>query len=114
MEKPLLVASTDGVGTKTKIVRNPLDIIYHGFNDIGAVGAKPVAFALYIAGNVSEEELKEIEEKSDNACKDLGIVKLRPIVERKPDTYIEEGVDIAGTVIGLIDAKDHAGAGRST
>ena len=46
MEKPLLVASTDGVGTKTKIVRNPLDIIYHGFNDIGALGVKPFAFGI--------------------------------------------------------------------
>lgn len=106
MENPLLVASTDGVGTKTKIVRNPLDIIYHGFNDIGAVGVKPVAFGIYIAGNVEEEELKGIEKKSDSACKDLGITKLKPLVEYKPETYLKGEVDIAGTVIGVVDEKD--------
>lgn len=106
MENPLLVASTDGVGTKTKIVRNPLDIIYHGFNDIGAVGVKPVAFGIYIAGDAEEEELKGIEKKSDSACKDLGITKLKPLVEYKPETYLKEEVDIAGTVIGVVDEKD--------
>ncbi|MCD6477776.1 MAG: hypothetical protein J7K87_02110 [Candidatus Aenigmarchaeota archaeon] len=106
MEVPLLVASTDGVGTKTKIVRNPLDIIYHGFNDIGALGVKPIAFGIYIAGNVSENELVEIEKKSDTACKDLGITKLEPIVEYKPRIYIEGEVDIAGTVLGVIDRKN--------
>jgi len=106
MEEPLLVASTDGVGTKTKIVRNPLDIIYHGFNDIGALGVKPVAFGIYIAGNVPENELTEIEKKSDIACKDLGIFKMKPMVEQKTDTYIHGEVDIAGTVLGVIDAKN--------
>lgn len=106
MENPRLVASTDGTGTKTKIVRNPLDIIYHGFNDIGAVGVKPVAFGIYIAGNVPRRELKEIEKKSDKACKDLGITKLKPLVEYKPETYQKGEVDIGGTVIGVVDEKD--------
>lgn len=106
MKNPLLVASTDGTGTKTKIVRNPLDIIYHGFNDIGAVGVKPIAFGIYIAGNVPGRELKKIEKKSDKACKDLGITKLKPLVEYKPETYLKGEVDIAGTVIGVVNEKD--------
>lgn len=112
MDKPLLVASTDGTGTKTKIVRNPEDIIYHGFNDIGAQGAKPVAFALYISGAVDESELKSIDKKADYISKTLGVGKLRSIIAKKDGAYLAGEVDIAGTVIGIIDKKDFiTGAG---
>lgn len=106
MEKPLLCASTDGTGTKTKIVRDPRDIIYHGANDLGAIGVQPVAFSLYVAGNAPREELEEIVAKSEQICKTLGIAALDATVEEKPGEYAEGEVDIAGTVIGVVDEKD--------
>lgn len=106
MEKPLLCASTDGTGTKTRIVKDPRDIIYHGGNDLGAIGVKPVAFALYVAGNASQETLEDVVRKSGKICDTLGITALDPILELKPEEYNEGEVDIAGTVIGVIDEKD--------
>ena len=106
MERPLLCGSTDGTGTKTRIVRNPEDIIYHGGNDLGAIGVRPVAFALYVVGNVVEEALEAVVEKSQKICDTLGIVALDPYVRLKPEEYNSAQVDIAGTVIGVIDEKD--------
>ena len=106
MERPLLCASTDGTGTKTRIVRNPEDIIYHGGNDLGAIGVRPVAFALYVAGNAPIKELEAIVEKSQTICTTLGITALDPTIELKPEEYAADQVDIAGTVIGVIDEKD--------
>ena len=106
MERPLLCGSTDGTGTKTRIVRNPEDIIYHGGNDLGAIGVRPVAFALYVAGNAPIKELEAIVEKSQTICTTLGITALDPTIELKPEEYAADQVDIAGTVIGVIDEKD--------
>jgi len=106
MERPLLCASTDGTGTKTRIVRNPKDIIYHGLNDLGAIGVKPVAFKLYVAGNATQEELDDIVTKSEAICETLGITALTPTVEIKTAEYETDQVDIAGTVLGVVDEKD--------
>ena len=106
MEVPLLCASTDGTGTKTRIVKDPRDIIYHGLNDLGAIGVKPVAFSLYVAGNSPREELDDIVEKSKAICDTLGITALETTVIEKPAEYAEGQVDIAGTVIGVVDKKD--------
>ncbi|MEY4530809.1 MAG: phosphoribosylamine-glycine ligase, partial [Deinococcota bacterium] len=58
MERPLLVASTDGVGTKTMVAAQVgnwsgigADIVNHGINDILVQGAKPLFFLDYIAAN---------------------------------------------------------------
>lgn len=106
MERPLLCASTDGTGTKTRIVKDPRDIIYHGLNDLGAIGVRQAAFKLYVAGNVKREELEEVVAKSRQICDTLGITALDPTIEIKPEEYAPGQVDIAGTVIGVIDEKD--------
>ncbi len=106
MERPLLVGSTDGTGTKTKITRNPTDIISHGFNDVSAQGVKPIGFAMYVAGNVDEKELKEIDIKAGKLAKELGVTKLDTIIQQRPETYLPGEVDIAATVIGVVDEKD--------
>ncbi len=106
MEQPLLVASTDGTGTKTDIVRQAIDITAHGSNDISAVGAKPIAAAFYVAGNVSDGELMQIAKDAAYTCDDLGISCLDIYVEHKPDVYAPGKVDIAGTLIGVVDAEN--------
>lgn len=103
MERPLLVASTDGTGTKTKIVRNPEDIICHGLNDIGAQGVRPAAFALYISGNVPRRELDAIDSDANAISAYLGIHKFPSLITVKPEFYLRGEVDIAGTVVGFVD-----------
>lgn len=106
MERPLVVATTDGTGTKTKKIRNPEDIIYHGFNDLGAQGVMPIAFALYIAGNVDPKELEIIDARAKSISKELYVKKLDSLVHWKGNVYLENEVDIAGTVVGVIDHKN--------
>jgi phosphoribosylformylglycinamidine cyclo-ligase len=105
MEEPMLVASTDGTGTKTKIVRNPADLIYHGFNDISAQGVKPIAFSLYISGNLPHSDLEGIDRLAAILAEKENVVKL-PSKLKVEYAYFPNEVDIAGTVIGLIDKKD--------
>jgi phosphoribosylformylglycinamidine cyclo-ligase len=106
MEQPLVVGSTDGTGTKTKIVKDPRDIIYHGLNDIGAMGVRPIGYALYIAGQPSAEKLWQIHDLSGRIRNELGLTEFDPIVVNKPFTYLAGEVDIAGTVLGVVDNKD--------
>jgi phosphoribosylformylglycinamidine cyclo-ligase len=104
-DEPMLVATTDGTGTKTKIVKNPEDILYHGFNDLSAVGVKPIAFMLYIAGNCKEETLEEISKKAHEISQKTGVAILDSTC-RFNDHYLPGEVDIAGTVIGVADRDE--------
>jgi len=105
MEQPFLYGSTDGTGTKTKRVRNPEDIIFHGSNDLGVMGVKPIGFALYVAGNVPKSELLEIIGKSNEICNKIGISNLGSTLCVDSNIYEQGQVDIAGTVIGVADNK---------
>jgi phosphoribosylformylglycinamidine cyclo-ligase len=106
MEHPMLMVSTDGTGTKTKIVRDPADIIHHGFSDVSVQGAVPILFALYIAGNTSKQELHEIDRRANCLADLLGVAKAPSLIEVKEDVYLPGEVDIAGTVVGIVDKKD--------
>ena len=106
MKNPYSIVSTDGVGTKSRIVKTPKDIIHHSLNDIGAVGAKAVGFSLYVAGNTTKEAYDTIVAKAQKTCDDIGIKLLEAIVENKPNVYLDGEVDIAGTALGVVDADD--------
>ncbi|MFC1728591.1 AIR synthase-related protein [Nanoarchaeota archaeon] len=110
MSTPLLVASTDGTGTKPKVFRHPRDstpedIIAHGFNDISAQGVKPAGFSLYIAGNVPKETLKKIDKKATEIAKRCGVAMLPSTLVQTEKAYQEGSIDIAGTVVGFVDKK---------
>jgi phosphoribosylformylglycinamidine cyclo-ligase len=106
LEKPLLVASTDGTGTKTKIVRNPEDIIFHGMNDVSVQGVKPLGFALYVAGNVPTQELLRINAAVKDVAFRYHLKQFPTMLEQKKSTYLPNEVDIAATCFGVIDEKD--------
>jgi len=106
MERPILVASTDGTGTKTKIIRNPEDVIYHGFNDTATLGARPVCFSLYIAGNENLEDIIKIGLKAQKKFKKSDFKILQPKYVRNGEVYLEGELDIAGTAVGIVDKKD--------
>ena len=106
MNNPLIVATTDGTGTKTDIVRQSMDITAHGSNDLSAVGAKPIAAAFYVVGNISSEELERITKDAVQTCDGLGIRCLDIYVDQKPGVYAPGKVDIAGTLIGVVDEEN--------
>ncbi len=114
LETPVLVASTDGVGTKTKIAAKlnlwdgiGADIVNHGINDILVQGAKPLFFMDYIAASkLSAELVARIVSSMARACKAANCVLLGGETAEMPNVYLEGELDVAGTIVGVVDRKN--------
>jgi len=111
MQDPVLVASTDGVGTKTKVaVRTGryaglgADIVNHCVNDILVQGARPLFFLDYVAmGRLLPERAAEIVTGAAGACEALGVALLGGETAEMPGVYVEGELDIVGTVVGVVN-----------
>ncbi|MBB5235487.1 phosphoribosylformylglycinamidine cyclo-ligase [Deinococcus budaensis] len=111
MVDPVLVASTDGVGTKTKVaVRTGhfsslgADIVNHCVNDILVQGARPLFFLDYVAmGRLLPERVAEIVTGAAEACEALGVALLGGETAEMPGVYVEGELDLVGTVVGVVD-----------
>ena len=110
-QAPVLVSSTDSIGTKTKLA-NALgryntvgfDIVNHCVNDILVQGAKPLFFLDYLAASKLEPELSnEIVSSVAAACKDVGAALIGGELADMPGVYLEDEFDLVGTVVGLVD-----------
>lgn len=110
-KRPVLVSSTDSVGTKVKIAfetgKHSLvgqDIVNHCVNDILVMGAKPLFFLDYIGINhldplIAEEIVKGLSE----ACKKNNCVLIGGETAEMPDLYKKGEYDLVGTIIGIVD-----------
>lgn len=111
MTEPILVASTDGVGTKTKVaVRTGhfqglgADIVNHCINDILVQGAKPLFFLDYVAmGQLNPEAVAEVVTGAAQACERLDVALLGGETAEMPGVYVEGELDIVGTIVGVVD-----------
>ena len=111
MREPVLVASTDGVGTKTKVaVRTGQfgglghDIVNHCVNDILVQGARPLFFLDYVAmGRLLPERVAEVVTGAAQACEALGVALLGGETAEMPGVYVEGELDIVGTIVGVVD-----------
>ncbi len=109
----VLVASTDGVGTKTKIASamgryEPLghDIVNHCVNDILVQGAKPLFFLDYIAtGNLEPRIVAEVVSGMAAACREAGCALLGGETAEMPGVYLNDELDIVGTIVGTVDRE---------
>ena len=112
-ESPVLVSSSDGVGTKLKIAflsgtHNTIGqcLVNHCTNDILAVGARPLFFLDYFAtGKLSIETVEKVVEGLAIACKENSAVLIGGETAEMPDFYQEGEYDISGTIIGVVDKK---------
>ena len=112
-ENPVLVSSSDGVGTKLKIAflsdtHNTIGqcLVNHCTNDILAVGARPLFFLDYFAtGKLSIETVEKVVEGLAVACKENSTVLIGGETAEMPDFYKEGEYDISGTIIGVVDKK---------
>ena len=108
---PVLVASTDGVGTKTKVAAAlgqvhglGFDIVHHCVNDILVQGAKPLFFLDYVAAAKLEPFLiAELITGIAAACEALGIPLLGGETAEMPGVYAAGEFDLVGTIIGVVD-----------
>ncbi len=113
MKAPVLVVSTDGVGTKTKVASklgrwNTIgrDLVNHCVNDILVQGASPLFFVDYVASSRLEPEtIAEIVSGAANACKDLGFPLIGGETAEMPGVYHDGEVDLAGTIVGAVDKE---------
>ncbi|MDK2858686.1 MAG: phosphoribosylformylglycinamidine cyclo-ligase [Verrucomicrobiota bacterium] len=109
----LLVASTDGVGTKLKVAHmagrhNTVgqDLINHCVNDILVQGAVPLFFLDYLGaaaleGNVFEAVISGF----CKACRENGCALLGGETAEMPGLYPKGEYDLAGTIIGQVERK---------
>ena len=113
MDGPVLVASTDGVGTKTKIATAMgiydtigADIVNHCVNDILVQGARPLFFLDYFA---TSELLPEVAAAviggAAQACKEAGCALLGGETAEMPGVYLPGEMDLAGTVVGVVERE---------
>jgi phosphoribosylformylglycinamidine cyclo-ligase len=111
MNAPVLVASTDGVGTKTKIAAQfnrwngiGTDIVNHGINDILCQGARPLFFMDYIAASKLEAEVvAAIVSSMAGACRAANCVILGGETAEMPGVYHTGELDVAGTIVGVLE-----------
>ncbi len=114
MRQPALVASTDGVGTKTLLAAQArrfdtigYDIVNHSINDLITQGARPLFFMDYLAVNKLEpEQAAQIVEGVASACREAGCALLGGETAEMPDVYLPGAFDLAGTIIGVVERDE--------
>ncbi|HVP07796.1 MAG TPA: phosphoribosylformylglycinamidine cyclo-ligase [Candidatus Acidoferrum sp.] len=111
MKSPVLVSSTDGVGTKLKLAcmirrHNTVgeDLVNHCVNDILVHGARPLFFLDYIGIHKLEPPIvAEIVSGLARACSAQGMALIGGETAEMPDIYQVGDYDLAGTIIGVVD-----------
>jgi phosphoribosylaminoimidazole synthetase len=114
MKNPVLVASTDGVGTKVKLAAqvgryNSIghDIVNHCIDDILVQGARPLFFMDYFAtSKLTPEIAAEVVTGIAEACRESGCALLGGETAEMPGVYAPGEFDIAGTIVGVLERKD--------
>ena len=109
--QPVLVASTDGVGTKVKLAAQlerwegiGHDIVNHCVNDILVQNARPLFFLDYVAtSKLIPEAVAAVVTGIADACRAVGCALLGGETAEMPGVYTEGAFDLAGTIIGLVD-----------
>ncbi len=112
--QPVLVASTDGVGTKVELAARlgrykgvGMDIVNHCIDDILVQGAKPLFFLDYFAtAKLSPEVVAEIVSGMAEACRESGCVLLGGETAEMPGVYNSGAFDVAGTIVGIVQRAD--------
>jgi phosphoribosylformylglycinamidine synthase I len=120
MRQPALVASTDGVGTKTLLAAQAgcfatigYDLVNHSVNDLLTQGARPLFFMDYLAmGKLDPVIAATIVQSVAAACQEAGCALLGGETAEMPDVYLPGAFDLAGTIVGIIERDEIIGSGQ--
>ena len=107
--EPVLISSSDGVGTKLKLafLTNQHDtigqcLVNHCVDDILAVGARPLFFLDYFAaGNLDLDVFEKVVSGLTKACKENECALIGGETAEMPDFYTPGDYDISGTIVGV-------------
>ena len=113
-DEPVLVSSTDGVGTKLKIAsllgKNDtvgIDIVNHCVNDILCCGAEPLFFLDYVAmGKLRPEQIEAIISGLVQACREAGCSLIGGETAEMPGIYSQGNYDLVGFIVGVVEKKN--------
>jgi phosphoribosylformylglycinamidine cyclo-ligase len=112
IKDPVLVASTDGVGTKLMIAQMMkkndtigIDLVAMSVNDVVVQGAEPLFFLDYLAtGKIVLETSLQILEGIVKGCQDAGCALIGGETAEMPGLYREGEYDLAGFCVGIVDS----------
>ena len=112
-DKPLLAASTDGVGTKVAIAQAidkhdtiGQDLVGMVVDDIVVVGAKSLFMTDYIAcGKVVPERIADIVRGIAEACASVGVALVGGETAEHPGLLAPDDYDVAGAAVGVVEAS---------
>ncbi|MFN3264681.1 MAG: phosphoribosylformylglycinamidine cyclo-ligase, partial [Aquificaceae bacterium] len=113
-KKPVLMLTTDGVGTKLKVaqavgVHNTvgIDLVAMNVNDLLTTGAEPLAFLDYIAtGRIELQVMKELMDGIVEGCRLAEVALVGGETAEMPDFYPEGVYDLAGFCVGVCEEEE--------
>ena len=114
MKHPLIVSSTDGVGTKIELANQikkyntiGIDLVAMCVNDLIVQGAKPIFFLDYIAINkLKYKKVKNILDGIVSGCKLAECALIGGETAEMPGTYAKNKFDLAGFAVGVVEKKN--------
>jgi phosphoribosylformylglycinamidine cyclo-ligase len=116
----VLVATTDGVGTKLELARLldrhevvGADLVHHCVNDALAMGADPLFFLDYFAtSKIDPTVFARVVGAMADACARLGVALLGGETAEMPGMYAADSYDLAGFLVGAVDRENILGPQR--
>ena len=110
-QNPVLVAGTDGVGTKLKLCLDAgrldapgVDLVAMCVNDVLVQGAEPLFFLDYCAANrLDPARLEQVIEGIAEGCKQAGAALLGGETAELPNTYVDDRLELVGFCVGVAE-----------
>jgi phosphoribosylformylglycinamidine cyclo-ligase len=112
IRRPVMMMSTDGVGTKLEVARRlgiwdgvGHDLVAMCVDDLTAVGARPLGFVDYMAvGSLDPDRDKRVVGSIAEACAEVGAALVGGETAEHPGVMDPDAIDLAGAALGVVEA----------